>query len=250
MTNSPRVALVDIETAPTLGYFWGKLYDTNIIEIKDAWYMLSYAWKWQGEKKIHVKAHCDYPEYNANLDNDFFLVKDLRDLFDEADVLIAHNGDRFDIRKAQARMIRYKMTPPSRYQSIDTLKAARKYFQFDSSRLDALGQYLGLGRKLPTTGFNLWKRTMRGDRKAWAIMKRYNMHDVGLLEQVYEELRPWMTTHPNLELFHRPHVGVICPNCQSAHTVRKGTWYNKARKYVQHQCRDCGHWFKGELIKT
>ena len=106
-----------------------------------------YAWKWQGEKKIHVKALCDYPEYDANLDNDFFLVKDLRDLFDEADVLIAHNGDRFDIRKAQARMVRYGMKPPSRYQTIDTLKAARKYFQFDSSRLDALGQYLGLGQK-------------------------------------------------------------------------------------------------------
>ena len=117
------------------------------------------------------------------MDNDFFLVKDLRDLFDEADVLIAHNGDRFDIRKAQARMIRYNMKPPSRYQTIDTLKAARKHFQFDSSRLDALGQYLGLGRKLPTTGFNLWKRTMAGDRKAWAIMKRYNKHDVEILRE-------------------------------------------------------------------
>jgi len=247
---SPCIIYVDIETAPTLGYFWGKLYDTNIIEIKDAWYILSFAWKRHGEKKTHVKALCDYPEYDANLDNDFFLVKDLRNLFDEADVLIAHNGDRFDIRKANARMVRYGMKPPSRYQTIDTLKAARKHFQFDSNRLDALGQYLGLGRKLPTTGFDLWKRTMAGDRKAWATMKRYNRHDVELLEKVYEELRPWMTTHPNLELFHRPHVGVVCPNCQSTHTKRRGTWYNKARKYVQHSCRDCGHWFKGELIKT
>ena len=247
---SPRIAFFDCETAPSLGYFWGKLFETDIIEIKDAWYLLSYAWKWQGEKKVHVKALCDYPEYDANLDNDFFLVKDLRGLFDEADVLIAHNGDRFDIRKAQARMIRYKMSPPSRYQTIDTLKAARKHFQFDSNRLDALGQYLGLGRKLPTTGFNLWKRTMAGDRKAWAIMKRYNKHDVELLEKVYEELRPWMTTHPNLELFHRPHVGVVCPNCQSANTVKRGIWYNKARKYLRHSCRDCGHWFKGALIPT
>ena len=176
----------------------------------------------KGRRQIHCKALCDYPEYDANLDNDFFLVKDLRNLFDEADVLIAHNGDRFDIRKAQARMIRYEMQPPSRYQTIDTLKAARKHFQFDSSRLDASASIFGLGRKLPTTGFNLWKRTMAGDRKAWAIMKRYNKHDVALLEKVYEELRPWMTTHPNLELFHRPHVGVVCPNCQSSNTVKKG----------------------------
>lgn len=248
--TSARIAFFDIETAPSLGYFWGKMYETDIIEIKEPWYMLSYAWKWQGERQIHCKALCDYPEYDTNLDNDFFLVRDLRNLFDEADVLIAHNGDRFDIRKAQARMIRYKMQPPSRYQTIDTLKAARKYFQFDSSRLDALGQYLGLGRKRATTGFNLWKRSMAGERKAWDIMKRYNKHDVALLEKVYEELRPWMTTHPNLELFHRPHVGVVCPNCQSANTVKRGIYYQQTRKYVQHSCRNCGRWFKGVLIPT
>ena len=250
MSEAPRIAFFDIETAPSLGYFWGKLYETDIIAVEEPWYMLSYAWKWQGEKAIHCKALCDYPEYDANLDNDFFLVRDLRNLFDEADVLIAHNGDRFDVRKANARMIRYGMKPPSRYQTIDTLKAARKHFQFESSRLDALSQYLGIGKKLPTTGFDLWKRTMRGDRKAWAVMKRYNKHDIVLLEKVYEELRPWMTTHPNLELFHRPHVGAVCPNCQSTNTVKKGTWYNRARQYRQHQCRACGHWFKGALIPT
>ena len=212
--------------------------------------MLCYSWKWLGEKKIHTKALCDYPLYDANLSNDFFLIKDLRALFDEADVLIAHNGDRFDIRKAQARMIKYRMKPPSRYQTIDTLKAARKYFQFESSRLDALGQYLGLGKKLPTTGFDLWERTMRGEPKAWSLMKRYNKRDVELLEKVYNEFRPWMTTHPNLELFHRPHDGIICPNCQSDNTIKRGIYWLKAHKYKQHSCRNCGHWFKGALIKT
>ena len=103
-------------------------------------------------RKSIVKALCDYPEYDANLDNDFFLVKDLRNLFDEADVLIAHNGDRFDVRKAQARMVAYSMKPPSRYQTIDTLKAARKYFKFESNRLNDLGQYLGIGKKLAHYG--------------------------------------------------------------------------------------------------
>ncbi len=248
--TEPRVCFVDIETSPSTGYYWDKMWETNIIKTTHPWFMLSYAWKWQGEKKVHVKALCDYPEYDANLDNDFFLVKDLRNLFDEADVLIAHNGDRFDVRKAQARMVAYSMKPPSRYQTIDTLKAARKYFKFESNRLNDLGQYLGIGKKLVHTGFDLWERTMRGDRKAWAMMKRYNKHDIELLEKVYEELRPWMTTHPNLELFHTPHMGALCPNCQSSHTKRRGTWYNKARKYVQHSCQDCGHWFKGQLIKT
>ena len=91
---------------------------------------------------------------------------------------------------------------------------------------------------------------MAGDRKAWSTMKRYNMHDVDLLRKVYEELRPWMTTHPNLEIFHRPHIGTICPNCSSTNTIKRGVWWEKTRKYQQHSCRGCGRWFKGQLIKT
>lgn len=250
MTKSPRVALFDIETAPSLGYFWGKLYETDIIDVAAPWYMLCYSWKWLDEKQIHTKALCDYPLYKTNRDNDFYLVKDLHALFDEADVLIAHNGDRFDIRKTNARFIKYGMKPPSRYQTIDTLKAARKHFQFESSRLNALGQYLGYGGKRPTTGFDLWKRTMQGDPKAWALMKCYNRRDIVLLEKVYRDLRPWMTTHPNLEIFHRPHVEVVCPNCQSKNTVKRGIWWEKTRKYQQHSCRSCGRWFKGVLIPT
>ena len=151
--------------------------------------MLSFAYKWQGSDKIHIHALPDYPLFKKDKENDKHLIEDLHDLFDEADVLIAHNGDRFDIRKSNARFITQGLRPPSPYKSIDTLKAARRFFQFDSNKLNDLGQYLGVGRKLPHTGFDLWSRCMRGEKSAWKTMKEYNARDIVLLERVYEKLK-------------------------------------------------------------
>ncbi len=207
--------------------------------------MLSFSYKWLGEQKIHTHALNDYPGYKKNLEDDYHLVNDLHKLFYAADILIAHNGDRFDIRKANARFIKYGLKPPSPSKSIDTLKAARKYFQFESNRLNDLGAYLGLGKKLPTTGFDLWRRTMAGETKAWDLMKRYNRRDVVLLEKVYLKLRPYMATHPNLGLYQdRP----CCPACQSMNVQRRGVIVSAARKYVRYQCQSCGNWNKGEII--
>ena len=36
----PKILLLDIETSPALGYVWKK-WDTNVIEFKDSWYILS-----------------------------------------------------------------------------------------------------------------------------------------------------------------------------------------------------------------
>ena len=47
----PKIALFDIETAPSLGYFWGKLWETDIVGVKEPWYMLCFSYKWLGNGK-------------------------------------------------------------------------------------------------------------------------------------------------------------------------------------------------------
>jgi len=227
-----------------MGWFWGKTYETDIIEVSTPWYMLCFSYKWLGESRIHTKSLIDYPQiYKKDQEDDSALVKDLHKLFDEAEILVAHNGDRFDVRKSNARFVKIGLRPPSPYRTIDTLKAARKHFLFESNRLNDLGQYLGLGKKLPHTGFHLWKRCMRGDPRAWSLMRRYNKRDVVLLERVYEKLRPYMATHPNLNLYSdRP----CCPACQSHKIQRRGVLVTQARKYTRYQCMDCGYWLKGK----
>ena len=81
------------------------------MSVTNPWYMLSFAINGMGEDKIHCHALPDYPLFKRDKENDKHLIEDLHALFDEADVLIAHNGDRFDIRKSNARFIMQGLKP-------------------------------------------------------------------------------------------------------------------------------------------
>jgi hypothetical protein len=238
LPDTAKVVLFDIETSPNLGWTWGK-WQQDVIEFKDNWYMLSFSYKWLGQQRVRTKALPDFPGYAADKQNDKKLAAALWKILDEADVVIAHNGDRFDVRKANSRFICHGMRPPSPFKTIDTLKLARKHFKFDSNKLDELGKYLGVGRKIPNTGKNLWFGCMGGDPKSWRIMKHYNARDVELLERVYLKLRPWATGHPDLTMWSRKSG---CPACQSMNLQQRGWRVNKRGRYQRFQCQDCGMW--------
>ena len=239
----PKVALFDIETAPSLGYFWGKTYETDIIKVHKAWHMLCFSYKWLGERTIHTHSLRDYPGYRRNMENDGKLVRDLHHLFDEADILVAHNGDRFDIKATNARFLKHGLKPPSTYRTIDTLKIARANFRFESNRLNDLGQFLGVGGKKVTTGFDLWQRAMQGDDAAWSQMERYNRRDVELLGKVFVKLQPYAKTHPTMAVYNN---GEGCPRCQSHRITSSGRVATNTGIYRRLNCKDCGFSFKGD----
>lgn len=239
MSDGPRLLYYDIENAPSLAWVWQTRDIDSVIAVESEWYMLSVAWKWQGEKRTHVLGLDDFPGYHRNPENDKPLLKELWKLFDEADVTIAHNGDRFDRRKSNARFLANGLGPPSPYQTFDTLKVARQHFMFNSNKLDDLGRQLGVGRKASAGGWRTWLGCMAGDPKSWATMKKYNKQDVNLLEDVYVALRPWASTHPNLALIgQQPDA---CPRCGVAgEMVRRGTRYVATVAYSRFRCRSCG----------
>lgn len=240
MQTPLKVLLLDIETAPSLGWVWAK-WETNVIDFKSDWYVLSYGYKWLGDKEVNVVGLVDFPSYDRDRENDKQLMKSLWKLLDEADVVIAHNGDKFDLPKINTRFLTHGLKPPTPYKTVDTLKIARSNFAFDSNKLDDLGRYLKIGRKLPHTGFHLWMGCMNGDRESWATMKKYNGHDVELLEDVYMIIRPWDKKHPHVNLGQTE----VCPKCGSANVQRRGYNFTLLSKAQRYQCRDCAGWFQG-----
>ena len=240
--KAARILLLDIETAPNLGFTWGK-WEQNVIEFKEHWYMLSFSMKWLGERSAHTYALPDFSGYNASKRDDSKLIKKLHGILDEADVVIAHNGNRFDVRKSNARFIANGLTPPSPYKTIDTLKIARQKFAFDSNKLDDLGKYLGVGRKLPTTHkWQMWLKCMTGEMAAWDKMKKYNTQDVKLLERVYLKLRPWATSLPDLTSYSKKNG---CPSCESTNLHKRGVNVTKTGSRERLHCQDCGAWSSG-----
>lgn len=241
-----KIAFLDIERCPDLGYVWGK-YDQNVIAVEADWHLLSYSVKWQGGKTV-TKGLPDYPGYAQHKSDDKALARDLWKVFDEADIIIAHHGDRADVPWSTARFLVHGLPPPSPYRTVDTRKLARKHFGFSSNKLDDLARQLGLGRKLPNTGFDLWKSCMDGDPQAWRVMLRYNEQDVRLLEKVYLKLRGWATTHPRVTT---PNDRPSCPKCGSTHVTREGYSYTQQRRKRRYQCQSesCASWFEGPVEK-
>lgn len=242
--HDPRVLLFDIETSPLVGYTWGT-YQTNVIEVTQDWRVLSFAAKWAGDKDTLVLGQCDDPNWSERTgpylhDDDRWLCERLWELLDEADVVIAHNGNSFDVKKMNARFLVHRLGPPSPYKTVDTLRVARSQFKLTSNRLDDLGELLGVGRKAPS-GFAIWEGAMRGDPDAWKQMLRYNKQDVNLLERVYVELLPWVPNHPHLGLIAgKPGA---CRRCGSADVVSTDKHsYTDRRVRDVWKCRSCGGW--------
>lgn len=222
-----KILLYDLETAPSKGYYFDPWKENNIVKKIDDGYILCWSAKWLGGKQI-TKGLCDTKSERQ-------LLSQLYDLISEADIVIAHNGDRFDIRKMNTQFIKYGFTPPDPYKSVDTLKVARRYFAFESNRLDALGEFLEVGRKAKHEGIDLWLGCMNGDEDCWKRMKKYNAQDVKLLEGVYLKLRPWIQNHPT------PKDGLEdCPNCHSTRFHKKGIEWTRGTKYHRAKCLECG----------
>lgn len=234
-----RVLIYDIETSPLITYTWGT-YQQNAIEVLYDYQVLTVSWKWLGEDKVHSIGQDDMPKYSPGKLDDFYVIAQLWKLFDEADVVIAHNGDRFDQKKARGRMLLNDFLPPAPFKTIDTLKVARKYFALTSNRLGELGKALGLGDKLETGGFELWRGCMEGAQDAWDKMKLYNEQDVALLERVYLKLRPWIENHPPINILE----GEIeaCPKCGHTSLQKRGVKVNKTSTVQRYRCNGCGGW--------
>ena len=229
----------------SLGFVWGK-YDQNVLDFERDWYILSFSYKWIGKKRVDAVALPDFKTlYKKDKEDDSALCLALWQLFNEADIIIAHNGDRFDIRKANARFLQHGFDVPEPYKTIDTLKIARRYFKFDSNKLDDLARYLGLGRKVNVGGFSTWKGCMNGDMASWRKMVTYNKMDVDLLEKVYIIMRPWVHNHVNIN----SSGGEKCPACGSTDVQKRGWARTRINRYQRVQCQNCGKWSRSTLAE-
>ncbi len=191
-----RILIIDIETAPFLAYTFRR-WRANIgqANVEKEGYVLCYAAKWFGDDNI-IFSRIQEPE------NDYEIVKEMKTLIDQADIVIAHNAVGFDLPTIATRMLFHGMTPFAPHKVVDTLKIAKQQFRFPSNSLESIAAYLGLAeQKMKHSGFGLWKRVMQMDEEAWNEMEEYNIQDILVLEKVYEKLRSWDKFAPNMALY-------------------------------------------------
>lgn len=230
-----RILLLDIETAPNLAYVWG-LWDQNVAtsQIVNSGYVLCWSAKWLDDPEVMFDS--------VHKSGEERMLKRIHKLLHESDVVVTHNGIKFDLPTLNKEFILQGMNPPSPYKQVDTLMTCRKMFRFPSNKLDYVAQSMGLGNKVKHSGFELWVNCMKGDKEAWGEMETYNRQDVVLLESLYKKLLPWIPNHPNASTYDQIEC---CPNCGSTHYQGRGKAITRTQTYKRYQCKSCGHWFRG-----
>ena len=244
MAKKVKIGVFDIETSPNIGAYFQLYQEGNILWVEEHWHIMSFAVKDLHSSKSVCWALPDFKLYKKDPTDDSEVVKKLWEVFNEYDVLIAHNGQAFDTKKAMARFIYHRMSPPDMPQFVDTKLVAKRYFKFHSNKLEDLADYLKIGHKLATEK-GLWRRCRAGDLDAWRYMKKYNIQDVVLLEKVYLAMLPYIRNHPNFALM----LGekIACPNCGSSDVEKRGYTFSRSGRSQRWRCRGCSAWHSSPL---
>lgn len=236
--KAAKILILDIETAPGVGYIWD-VWKQNISadQVESDWFCLTWAAKWLFEKEIYSMR---LTGKEALKQDDKRIMKGVWKMLNEADIVVAHNGDKFDIPRLNTRFLIHGMHPPLPYISIDTLTHIRKQFAFFHNKLDYVNSRLGLRRKEETGGFQLWKQSMQGDEAALKKMDKYNVGDILALEDDYLKIRPWIRPHPNIGLYILDKVS-RCPSCGSGKIKMEGKYYyTSVNRFEAFRCDNCG----------
>jgi predicted PolB exonuclease-like 3'-5' exonuclease len=179
--------IADIETSPNIGLFWRAGYKQNISydNIIEERKIICIAYKWEHANKVEYltwdKSQCDKKMLAAFIE-----------VMEEADEIVFHNGDRFDIPWIRTRALLHGLPAWSEPKQVDTLKWAKRRFYFQSNRLDYLGEILTGSGKIKTE-YGIWKDILlKKCPVAMAKMVKYCKMDVKKLQEVYEVLARYM----------------------------------------------------------
>lgn len=228
----------DIETSPNivLAFTAGFGLNINHDAIVQERRIICIGYKWEGEREVHVL------RWDENQCDKKMLIQFVK-IANEADELVHHYGNHFDLPWFRTRVMFHKLPPIPVYKTVDTKALASKYFYFNSNKLDYISDFLGHGKKLKTE-FSLWKKILMDDcQKSLDYMCKYCGVDVRRLESVYKDMAPFVQA--------RTHAGVLggaskwtCPKdgSKNVRADKLRVTAHGTRQWSM-QCLDCGSYF-------
>lgn len=235
--KEPRTLYYDIETTLAKSYHWGQWKQNLSVkqQIQES-HMLSHAWAWNdGEVFSSVLT----PKEVLSQDDER-IVYECWSLLDNCDVVVAHNGKRFDIKKVNGYFLKYGLPKPSSYKIIDTLEIAKKNFNLPFKSLEYLAKFLGVELKQDSGGIQTWIDCDRGCPEALETMRYYNEGDIVSLRDIHKRMKGWDNNGVNVALYNEEH-DALCTHCGSddVQVLTDKFAYTPQRKYQLLRCNSC-----------
>lgn len=233
-----KVLYFDLETAPCKGWFWRPGFRVRLTmkNVREPGKIICASWKWKGKKKVHRA------DWGKDKD-DKLVLEPLVEAMNEADLIIAHNGDRFDIRWVRARCLANGIMSLPRWQTMDTLKSLRANLELPSYRLEDVCEYYDLPYKKMKVDGDLWEEIVFGEGERMEEMLEYCDADILALESVHEFIEKVVPS--------KMHVGVAeggekwsCNCCGSEH-VKHHMQRTTKTGIIKHsmKCKNCGSYY-------
>lgn len=237
--ENPKILFFDIEVSYGLAKAWrpSYKYKLNYGDFISHPKIICISYKWSDDDTVYT-VHWD-----KNQDDKTLLELFIPEL-NKADFVVAHNGDKFDLPWIRTRALYHDLEMYPKYTSVDTLKVCRYYHKLPSNRLNDIGEYFGLGEKIPTD-MSLWDRViLNKEPKALEEMIEYCEQDVKLLEAVYDKLaKHTLPTVHNGTLQGKEKTTSPYSGSTNIETVRKTTTKAGTIKWLM-KCNDTGKFFE------
>lgn len=237
--TAPRILFTDIETIPAkvLRFEDAARPATTPIEfIIEPPRMVCFAAKFYGEKTLfrgeNMMSHED-------------MVISAWEMLNEADIVVTFFGNGFDLPWFNTEFKLLGLPKPSPYRSLDIHQICRQ-FKLPSKKLAYISKRFGWGKgKFDSGGIRTWLAVMAGDKKVWQAFRKYNMQDVDVLVDAFEDLRSWFPAWFNLNVYADGYEE-NCNKCGSDDLIRQGFAHTATGKYQRFACRRCGSWMRSK----
>ena len=178
------------------------------------------------------------------------LLKDFSKVARKYDVLVAQNGDAFDIKVFTGRLWQQKVPPLNNILTLDTLKMSRQNMKLSSHRLDYKSKLMGREGKYEMH-MGDWLRVEEGNKKALKKMGHYCEIDVEELQELFWSLLPYCNKLPVALNVMLTGDRNDCPKCSNSEIKRNGTRPSTSGLRQRWYCGCCGHdWTDSRALST
>lgn len=215
--------------------------------IKHRQFCTNASWSWDHQVSVQsVSILDDARQFKKDFRNDKICAVKMHKAMSEADVIVAHNLDRFDLPMLNVIFALYGLGPIPPTKMIDTLKEARRHFRFAGNGLDDLLKFFGHEGKSEKPD---WDGLTEGNEKQIKKSIGYCNVDVKGLKIILNILKPYMKNLPKTRSqIALEHYGVTsCESCGSGLLQNKGLGGAGGKMYPRVRCTQCGYEHKGDM---
>ena len=121
------------------------------------------------------------------------LVKQLSALIRDHDVIVAHNGSRFDLPYLRTRALHWRLEPLRDVKLIDPCTIAYRKFKLKSNSLGRIADYVGVKDRKTPLDMSVWMdAALNGSTRSMDLIVEHCEADIRVLSAVLTVVKPFV----------------------------------------------------------